>query len=628
MFTYKIIYKPLPLIEMNNNKINKMKTLFTILIVISAQILYAQSSSSINIKKSGTINLKEASKKSDQWFTSFKKIKKHKTKSSAPAKKNNISAKAVASTNPTLANNLIIGANFAPPMNNFALPLDDEIAVGNDGKVLIGSNRGLVVHDETGTNLANISWETFADDIATTYVFFDPRVIYDAMNDRFIVVILNGVGEDDDGNPNYDSRMLIGFSESNDPAGNFNLYSIEFDDFLGKESGEHFDYESIGISSGKLYIANNSIYVESIWKIDLAEGYAGNTSVTTSITDFVFDNSSDERGELFFIHNYDMQQNDYVYALSVVIEDEDVKDLALIKFDDNSNTSEEVLLNQDLQYLASDNYPVQPDDLELAMGERYFSGFIHNNKLTFSYRFFNATTNRNEVYLNDIILNTTNIAQSTLGNNMAILNFPNSGLGYIEMAPVGCDADDCDIILSLQSATTTEFLSSKVCFINRNNQLSTPIMIKSGNQNATADRVGDYIDIQKRYNKTDEVWLIGQYITNDSDKNPSLEDWVAKISTQESLSVNDYETTQLKTSVYPNPSADIVNIKISGISGHISIDLYDIQGKLIRHLIDKSVSPVEYNLTFNISHLQSGIYFLKISDQTKNTLNTKRIIKD
>ena len=77
-----------------------MKKLFTILIIISAQILFAQSSSSIRIKKNGTINLKEATKKPDQWFTSFKKIKKHKTKSSVLAKKNNISAKAVASTRP------------------------------------------------------------------------------------------------------------------------------------------------------------------------------------------------------------------------------------------------------------------------------------------------------------------------------------------------------------------------------------------------------------------------------------------------------------------------------------------------------------------------------------------------
>jgi len=241
-----------------------MKKLFTILIVLSVQILFAQSSSSINIKKTGTINLKEASKKPDQWFTSFKKINKHKTKSSTLVKTNNISARAITSTDPTLANNLVIGTNFAPPMNNFALPLDDELAVGNDGKVLIGSNRGLVVHDETGANLANISWETFGGAIGSSYIYFDPRVIYDAMHDRFIVVILNGVAEDDDENLNYDSRMIIGFSASNDPTGNFNLYSIELEDFSGNEIGEHFDYESIGISSGKLYIANNSVYVESI----------------------------------------------------------------------------------------------------------------------------------------------------------------------------------------------------------------------------------------------------------------------------------------------------------------------------------------------------------------------------
>ena len=190
-----------------------MKKLFTtILIIISVQVLFAQSASSIRIKKAGTINLKEASEKSDQWFTSFKKVKKHKTKSSVLAKENNSSAKIAASTNPTLDNNLVIGTNFAPPMNNFALPLDDEIAVGNNGKVLIGSNRGLVVHDETGANLANIDWDTFGGNLISSYITFDPRVIYDAIHDRFIVVILNGVAEDDEENLNYDSRIIIGFS--------------------------------------------------------------------------------------------------------------------------------------------------------------------------------------------------------------------------------------------------------------------------------------------------------------------------------------------------------------------------------------------------------------------------------
>jgi len=613
----------------------KMKIIFTLLIVVSTQVLVAQSSSNIYIKKAGVINLKEATKKPDQWFTSIKKVNKHKTKKNAVTKSNNSSDEDITSLAPTLNNNLIIGTNFAPPLNNFALPLDDEIAVGNDGKVMIGSNRGLVVHDETGASLANISWDTFGDAVAATYFYFDPRLIYDPMNDRYIVVILNGEAEDSDQNANYDSQILIGFSESNDPAGNFNVYKIELTDLPTNEIGEHYDYETIGISSGKLYIANNTVYEESIWKVDISEGYAGNATITSSITNLVFADASNERGELFFIHNYNMQQNDYIYALCVVTNNTNDTDLALIKFNDNSNTSEEVLLGQNFQYLETEHYPSQPNGVELTMGERYFSGFVHNNKLTFSYRFYNATTNTNDIYLNDINLNTTTFSLSTLGSNMATLNFPNSGLGYIEMVPVGCDTDDCDMILSLHSASATDFLSNKVCFINRNNQFSTPMMVKSSALNLDVDRVGDYIDIQKRYNKTGEAWLVGQHVMNDVDDAPSLEDWVAQISTQEEeeeeeegASVNKNETPEIKTIVYPNPSADIVKVRISGISGHISVDLYDLQGKLIKHLIDKSVTQVEYNLTFNISHLQSSTYILKISDHTNKILMSKRIIKD
>ncbi|QVY67210.1 LamG-like jellyroll fold domain-containing protein [Polaribacter sp. Q13] len=67
--------------------------------------------------------------------------------------------------------------------------------------------------------------------------------------------------------------------------------------------------------------------------------------------------------------------------------------------------------------------------------------------------------------------------------------------------------------------------------------------------------------------------------------------------------------------IYPNPTNGIINIKSDT---HIkTIEIYDLQGKKVKTYVDKKV---------NISNLNSGIYFLKITTET-NLIEIKKIIK-
>jgi hypothetical protein len=64
-----------------------------------------------------------------------------------------------------------------------------------------------------------VSLDTFGALIQHPHGKYDPRVIYDPKRDRFIIVFLNGFTD-------QTSFIYVAFSESNDPLGNWHLYTL------------------------------------------------------------------------------------------------------------------------------------------------------------------------------------------------------------------------------------------------------------------------------------------------------------------------------------------------------------------------------------------------------------------
>ena len=89
--------------------------------------------------------------------------------------------------------------------------------------------------------------------------------------------------------------------------------------------------------------------------------------------------------------------------------------------------------------------------------------------------------------------------------------------------------------------------------------------------------------------------------------------------------------------VYPNPTSGQLRIEIAGQARNDvqSIEVFDIYGRKVGEkfpsVIPNAVrNPEQYGqqadgVVINISHLQPGIYFIKIS--TENGSVTKKIIK-
>lgn len=79
------------------------------------------------------------------------------------------------------------------------------------------------------------------------------------------------------------------------------------------------------------------------------------------------------------------------------------------------------------------------------------------------------------------------------------------------------------------------------------------------------------------------------------------------------------ELTNFEVSVYPNPATDVLHIRNSETQ-NLTAEVLDMQGRVV---YDLSLTFGENQL--NVSELNSGIYFLKLSNQTKQ-LQVKRIV--
>ena len=79
---------------------------------------------------------------------------------------------------------------------------------------------------------------------------------------------------------------------------------------------------------------------------------------------------------------------------------------------------------------------------------------------------------------------------------------------------------------------------------------------------------------------------------------------------------------------YPNPTSDFVSIQFKMDQKEtVSIEIIDVNGKLVRALYKDVVKQGGNELRFSLLPLDSGIYFVKISTESK-IISTEKIIKN
>src|SRR5690606_13185486 len=93
------------------------------------------------------------------------------------------------------------------------------------------------------------------------------------------------------------------------------------------------------------------------------------------------------------------------------------------------------------------------------------------------------------------------------------------------------------------------------------------------------------------------------------------------------LSVNSFGLEDL--SIFPNPTSESFTIKSSKLISDTTVSIYDVQGKL---LVSDKMVPQNGQFTVNISSLENGIYFVKISfrhgGQAEGNSIVKKLLKN
>ena len=118
-----------------------------------------------------------------------------------------------------------------------------QLRVGNDSTKLI-------VHDLRYPGRFRFGGRTshrFYPGIPGSLNDYDPKVIYDPMEDRFVLIFLLG-------NAPPSTYIVTCFPETSDPTGDWNVYFLDGDPF---STGHWSDYPAIALSEEELFITIN-----------------------------------------------------------------------------------------------------------------------------------------------------------------------------------------------------------------------------------------------------------------------------------------------------------------------------------------------------------------------------------
>ena len=154
------------------------------------------------------------------------------------------------------------------------VPPDPEIAAGPNHIIAV-VNVAFEIYDKSGNSLVGpTTFASFMSGNPACTGVFDPNVLYDEREDRFMLAI------DADG-----TDYCLAVSQTSDPTGSWNLYS-----FVTGSSSLFFDYPHAGVGNDAIYMGANmfnnftNAFVDSrIWAFDKAAMYAGSAASSVMI---------------------------------------------------------------------------------------------------------------------------------------------------------------------------------------------------------------------------------------------------------------------------------------------------------------------------------------------------------
>ncbi len=500
------------------------------------------------------------------------------------------------------------------PVGSSGIPNDNNMAISNAGIVVSVINSSVSIFSQDGSRLAYRTLANIVDgQLSNLNRTYDPKIVYDPDNDRFILVFLQG-------STSADSRIIIGFTETNDPLGVWHFYAVDGNPFLGQTWS---DYPIIGITEQDLYVTVNILrdneswqegFTQSvIWQIDKESGYQGKDSIFQDLFyDIKFENKS--LWSICAVQGGMSPSGPGMYFLSVRPGDLQNDTVFLHEI---TNTQKSGTASHKLTVLKTQKpYGVppsafQPDASNVLQTNdtRVLSAIEENGIIQYVQTSVIPETGSSGIFHGFINLKTGKVENNYISSDTFDYAYPSIAFSG--------DADHPNSsVITFSHSSELHFPGTSVVFHNRINGqpslYSAVVKIKSGEvsinrlSNDSNERWGDYTAIQRKYNGNGEVWACGSY-----GKIPNKNSvWIGQVKVNNELSVIG---TVNSIQLLPNPALPISVARFTAEKdGVLSFELYSQTGQKVFELNPGEVKAGVYEFALNTSPFRSGIYELVV----------------
>ena len=453
----------------------------------------------------------------------------------------------------------VIWKSFAGNSAN-SVPNDNDIAISNNGTVVSVVNSNMRILDDTGKVLNTVSVASFFSSLGAFNYISDPRVLYDPVHDRFILVCFSGA-------LSTSSTILVAFSQTNDPLGAWNAYSLNGNSF---NDSTWSDYPIIAINDKDLFLTFNQVkdnvswtigFKQSvIWQINKADGYNAQPLNYTLWDSLTWGNTM--LRNICPAKNQSTTPSNNMYFLTVRNVASTNDSLFVTEITNSQVSGQATLVKRVLQMPIQYGFPPNAREGKSSSGQqqylmtndaRVLAAVYENNHVHFGMNSINPQ------YMNaGVLLGTIEqVSSATPTIKAQIFSSATQEFGYPSMAYMGTSANDHRMLYTFSHCYTDSFPGTSVLYRSANGDFSNIIGVKNGtsiiNQLADSnDRWGDYTNIQPVYNKPGRAYLAGSY-----GRLNLANTWIAAVDVAEwptSISTTTKQTSG--ADVYPNPLVD------------------------------------------------------------------------
>lgn len=514
--------------------------------------------------------------------------------------------------------------NFSGNAFNNFVPNDNDMAISNSGIVSSVTNTTIwSTNLNTGIVYGSYNLHSIMLALGLQNEEFDPKIMYDPLANRFILVCLNGFLDST-------SHVVVGFSQTDSTTGAWNFYALP-----GNPLNNNLwtDFPMMAMTEHEVFITGNLLYNDSswqtgfnesiIWQINKNNGYTGVPLNAQLHFNIQFNggpirNLCPAKGgsqlygpSMNFLSNRNFSpSNDTLFIITVT--------------DTISAPGQQVNINfarSNITY----HMPVDADQPyvdKLAVNDaRVLGAYEENSKIQFVMNTLDTVTGSDAIYHGIV----TSIGPGAL-INASVYADPLQDLAYPNISFAGITSASDSSIIGLQYSSSTVNPGSGAILFD-GSQYSTITNVKSGasfiNMLNGMERWGDYTGNQTKYNEPGVVWMSGGY----SLSSHITRTWIAELSSNTTASVNNLLSQSNASLIYPNPAEDRASVLFENPESQtLRFSLFDGTGRLVKILIERALVKGSNELSFTTRELPAATYFLVISGSKTGIISREKIL--